>query len=185
MNFPRPLQDLSKFNLPQDFAKSRPSVLWFFWLIFGEILISSWIPGSFWRVLLLRLFGAKLGNGVLVKPNVKIKFPWRLSIGDHTWIGEKVWIDNLEWVVIGSNVCISQGAYLCTGNHNFKSTSFPYLLGRIDIEDEAWICAMVRIAPSVRVGMGSVIKFGSVLYDSVPPKTIVSGFPAVPIGYRE
>ena len=178
-------QMLNTFKLPLEYSANRPLVKWLIWQVFGDVFVSSWLPGSFWRIMLLKLFGAKIGHGVLLKPNIKIKFPWRLAIGDSSWIGENVWIDNLDWVRIGSNVCISQGTYLCTGNHDFKKTSFPYRLGRIDIEDEAWVCAMVRIAPSVRVGRGSVIEFGSVVYDSIPAGVIASGIPATPICRRE
>ena len=178
-------QILSTFKLPPEYSANRPFFKWLIWQAFGDILISSWLPGSLWRIILLKSFGAKIGYGVLLKPKIKIKFPWRLVIGDSSWIGENVWIDNLEWVRIGSNVCISQGSYLCTGNHDFKKTSFPYRLGRIDIEDEVWICAMVRIAPTVRVGRGSVIEFGSIVYDSIPTGVIASGIPATPICRRK
>ena len=178
-------QILTTFKLPLDYSANRPFARWLLWQALGDILISSWLPGSLWRIILLKLFGAKIGQRVLLKPNIKIKFPWRLVIGDSSWIGENVWIDNLDWIRIGSNVCISQGVYLCTGNHDFKKTTFPYRLGRIDIEDEAWVCAMVRIAPSVRVGRGSVIEFGSVVYDSIPAGVIASGIPAIPICRRE
>lgn len=185
MNVVNRYQLLNTFKLPTNYSASRPFARWFIWQAFGNLLVSSWLPGSFWRIRLLKLFGSKIGYGVLFKPNIKIKFPWRLVIGDHSWIGENVWIDNLDWVKIGSNVCISQGSYLCTGNHDFRKTSFPYRLGSIDIEDEAWICAMVRIAPSVRVGRGSVIEFGSVVYDSIPDGVIAIGIPATPICRRE
>ncbi|QPN71180.1 WcaF family extracellular polysaccharide biosynthesis acetyltransferase [Synechococcus sp. CBW1108] len=178
-------QVLDRFELPADYSNSRPTIRWFFWIVFGDLLMSSWLPGSLWRRILLRIFGASIGHGVLLKPNIKIKFPWHLCVGENLWIGENVWIDNLAHVEIGSNVCISQGVYLCTGNHNFKIASFPYRLGRIDIEDEVWICAMVRIAPSVRVGRGSVIEFGSVVYDSIPSGMIAKGIPAVPIRRRD
>ena len=177
-------QALSKFSLPADYVKERPVVLWFLWIIFGDLLVSSWLPGSFWRRLLLRLYGARVGIGVLIKPRVKIKFPWRLIIGNYSWIGEVVWIDKLEWVSIGSDVCISQGCYLCTGNHDYRNILFPYQLGKIDIDDEAWICAMVRVSPSVRIGNGAVIEFGSVVCDSIPAGVVASGFPAIPKGSR-
>ena len=177
-------QTLSNFSLPRDYVRERPDILWSLWIVFGDPFVSSWLPGSFWRRFLLRLYGARVGIDVVIKPRVKIKCPWRLVIGDYSWIGENVWIDNLEWVSIGSDVCISQGCYLCTGNHDYRNLSFSYQLGRIDIEDEAWICAMVRISPSVRIGIGAVIAFGSVVYNSIPAGVIASGFPAIPKGSR-
>ena len=178
------VQNLSKFTLPDDYGNSRSLFRWILWLCLGDLLVTSWLPGSTWRRFILRLYGAKIGKKVLIKPNVKIKFPWRLAIDNQTWIGESVWIDNLEMVTIGSNVCISQGAYLCTGNHDFKHPNFPYRLGAIDIENEAWICAKVKIAPNVRIGRGAVIELGSVLHTSVPPYSIFSGCPAIGIGKR-
>ena len=100
------IQDLSTFSVPEEFAKARPKLLWISWAILGETLVSSWIPGSTWRRILLKAYGAKIGKCVLIKPRVKIKFPWRLVVGDNSWIGESVWIDNMEQVIIGSNVCI-------------------------------------------------------------------------------
>lgn len=178
------IQDLSTFSVPEEFAKGRPKLLWISWAILGETLVSSWIPGSTWRRILLKAYGAKIGKCVLIKPRVKIKFPWRLVVGDNSWIGESVWIDNMERVIIGSNVCISQGAYLCTGGHDYKNVNFPYRLGPIIIDDEVWICAMTRIGPSVHIGRGSVILFGSVLHDSTTFNSIYSGLPATHVGNR-
>ena len=90
------------------------------WQVFFKPIISSSFPGTIWRKLILILFGAKLGKSIRLSPGIKIKMPWRLSIGDYSWIGEDVWIDNLSMVKIGNNVCISQGVYFCTGNHDFK-----------------------------------------------------------------
>lgn len=178
------VQDLDSFKIPKDFASQRPTVLWFIWLVFIESLVSSWLPGSTWRRVVLRMFGAKIGKKVLFKPRVRIKFPWRLEIGNRSWIGESVWIDNLDWVRIGSDVCISQGAYLCTGSHDIKTPRFSYKLGEINIEDQVWVCAMVKIGPSVRLGYGSVVQFGSIVYNSVPELTVVSGIPARYIRHR-
>ena len=67
-----------------------------------------------------------LEKGVVIKPNVKIKYPWNLYIGNNSWLGEKVWIDNLDIVSVGNNCCISQGAYLLTGNHDYRSEYFGF-----------------------------------------------------------
>ena len=122
------------------------------WEFFGKPLISCDLPGTYWRKLTLRIFGAKIGKGGKIKTNIKISEPWHLLIGDHCWIGENVWIDNLALVKIGNRVCISQGVYLCTGNHNYKKDLFNLILKKIVIEDDCWIAAKSIIAP------GSILK---------------------------
>lgn len=102
--------------------------LWYF--ANSAILNNSFIPFSRIKIKVLRLFGAKIGKGVVIKPSVNIKYPWNLKIGDYVWIGENVWIDNLVEVSIGDNVCISQGAMLLCGNHNYKKTSFDLMVGK-------------------------------------------------------
>jgi putative colanic acid biosynthesis acetyltransferase WcaF len=113
-----------------------------------------------------------------------VKYPWRLSVGDFTMIGEDVWIDNLVQVSLGSNVCISQGAYLCTGNHDWTSPYFAYKLSEITVQDGAWIGAMALIAPNVTIGASAVVSAGAVCTRSVPPNKIVAGNPAQEKGTR-
>src|SRR5690242_9560833 len=92
---------------------------------------NSLFPFSGWKVFLLRLFGASVGKGVVIKPRVTIKYPWFLTIGNHSWIGENVWIDNLGKVAIGSNVCLSQGSMLLTGNHDYTKSTFDLMVKEI------------------------------------------------------
>ncbi len=136
------------------------------------------------KAAVLRAFGARIGNGVVIKPNVHIKYPWRLSIGDYSWIGERSWIDNLANVRIGSNVCVSQGAYLCTGNHDWTDPHMVLMVKEIAVEDGSWIGAFARIAPGVTVGSQSVVTLGSVLLRDADPSGIYAGNPAVRIGNR-
>ena len=135
--------------------------------------------------MLLRLFGAKSGAQVLIKPKVNIKYPWLFEIGDHAWIGEKVWIDNLVQVSIGSHACISQGALLLTGNHNYKKSSFDLITGQIFIEDGAWVGAKAVICPGVRVSTHSIVTVGSVLTKSSSAYGIYQGNPAIKIKERQ
>ncbi len=135
--------------------------------------------------MLLRLFGAKIGVQVVIKPKVNIKYPWLLEISDHAWIGEKVWIDNLVQVSIGSHACISQGALLLTGNHNYKKSSFDLITGQIFIEDGAWVGAMAVICPGVRVSSHSIVTVGSVLTKSSSAYGIYQGNPAIKIKERQ
>jgi putative colanic acid biosynthesis acetyltransferase WcaF len=130
------------------------------------------------RVALLRLFGAKIGHGVVVRANVNISFPWRLSIGDHVWIGEGVGILSLARVTIESNVCISQRAYLCTGSHDFRREDFKLKVAPITVRTGSWVAAAAFVGPGVEVGTGAVVSAGSVVFENVPPKTVVRGNPA-------
>ncbi|ABM72583.1 Hypothetical protein P9515_13761 [Prochlorococcus marinus str. MIT 9515] len=148
------------------------------WDFFGKPLFSSYIPGTYWRKLILRIFRAKIGKGGKIKTNIKISEPWNLSIGDHCWIGEDVWIDNLALVKIGNRVCISQGVYLCTGNHNYKKDLFNLILERIVIEDDCWIAAKSIIAPGAILKRGSVTCLGSLVSGILEKDGIYKGNPA-------
>ena len=140
-------------------------------------------PVSFKRNL-LRWFGAKIGTGVYIKPRVNIHFPWKLEIGDHSWIGEEVFLLNFEPIVIGSHCCISQRAFLCTGNHDFRQPAMPYRNRRIRIEDGAWIGAQAFVGPGVTIGSEAVIAAGSVVTKDQPSEARCAGNPCAPIGAR-
>lgn len=168
---------LSHFD-NRDFERGAPFLLETLWLAIQGLLFSTWLPGSRWRCQLLRLFGAKIGNDVNIKPMVCIKFPWRLIVGNNSWIGERVWIDNLAEVKIGSNVCVSQGAYICTGNHNFRDKTFKLMTAPVAIEDGAWVCAFAKIAPGVTIKRDSVVGLGSVLTEDTEENSIYLGNPA-------
>lgn len=141
--------------------------------------ISPVLPISSLKVALLRIFGAKIGRGVVIKPAVNIKYPWKLSIGDFSWIGEKAWIDNLDQVSIGSNCCISQGAMLLCGNHNFKKAGFDLITKPIVLEDGAWIGAHSVVCPGVICKSHSVLAVNSVATADMEPYFIYQGNPAV------
>ncbi|HEX3220099.1 MAG TPA: WcaF family extracellular polysaccharide biosynthesis acetyltransferase [Candidatus Limnocylindria bacterium] len=133
---------------------------------------------------LLRVFGAKIGRKVIIKPGVHIKHPWRLEIGARCWIGERVWIDNLESVRIGSDVVISQGAYVCTGNHDWSDPGMALVVQPISVGDGAWLCAFSSVGPGVTVAAGAVLTLGSVLVHDAEPMGVYRGNPAKRIGER-
>lgn len=130
------------------------------WLVTGGVLMSSWLPGSGWRRSVLRLFGAKIGTDVVIKPGVRVKFPWRLSVGDYSWIGEDVWIDNLAEVCIGRHVCVSQGVYICTGSHDWSRQTFDLIVKPVVLSDHAWACAFSKLGPGAIMEEGSVLAMG-------------------------
>jgi putative colanic acid biosynthesis acetyltransferase WcaF len=133
---------------------------------------------SFLRVRLLRLFGAQLGHGIVIRSGVNISFPWRLTVGNHVWIGEEVFILSLAPVTLGSNVCISQRAFLCTGSHAWRRETFDLQTRPIVVEDRVWISAQAFIGPGTRIGSDSVISAGTVLMKSIPNDSLARGNPA-------
>jgi putative colanic acid biosynthesis acetyltransferase WcaF len=157
----------------------------FAWYMVNAALINSAFPVSGIKVRLLRMFGARVGKGVVIKPHVNIKYPWKLSIGDYAWIGEYAWIDNLGETSIGSHVCISQGALLLCGNHNYKSAAFDLIVGPIRLENGVWIGAKAVVCPGVTCGSHSVLSAGSVAAANLEPYKIYKGNPAIVIRSRE
>ena len=168
--------ELSKFN-NSNWPRGRPLFVELFWQALSWFFVESWIPGTVYRLWLLKLFGAKIGRGVVIKPRVRVKFPWRLVVGDHTWIGEDVWIDNLAPVTVGSNVCISQGAYLCTGSHDWNLSTFDLIVKPIAIGDGAWVSAKSTVGPGVMIGEGAVLGLGSTTSKDLEPWCVYAGNP--------
>lgn len=163
-------------------GKKLKIAIWYFINIL--FFINKVNPLSGLKIWILRRFGAKIGIGVLIKPGVNIKYPWFLTIGDYTWIGEDVWIDNLAEVKVGSNCCISQGAMLLCGNHNFKKSSFDLIIKPITLEDGVWIGAKSMVCPGVTAKSHSVLTVGSIISKDMEPYTIYRGNPATAIKNR-
>jgi len=169
--------DLSKYNI--DWYKPGGKLVRLLWFFVNAIFLQSKLnPFSGFNVLLLRIFGAKIGKGAVVRPGVNIKYPWKLVIGNNVWIGESVWIDNLDDVVIGNNVCVSQGAMLLCGNHNYKKSSFDLMLGKIIIEDGVWIGAKSIVSQNVICETHSVLVVNSVASSNLDSYTVYRGNPA-------
>lgn len=157
-------------------------LLWYY--INCLFFINSWNASSSIKIFFLKLFGAKIGKGVNIKPSVNIKYPWRLIIGNHVWIGENVWIDNLAEVYIADNVCISQGAMLLCGNHDYKKSSFDLIVKPITLEEGVWIGAKSVVCPGVTCHSHAVLTVGSVAVKDLEPYQIYQGNPAVKIRDR-
>ncbi|MEM1088974.1 MAG: WcaF family extracellular polysaccharide biosynthesis acetyltransferase [Pseudomonadota bacterium] len=166
------------------FDRGRPRWIEALWVVVGTLLASS-LPGSGWRCALLRSFGAKLGDGVVVKPRLRVKFPWRLTVGDDSWLGEGVWIDNLAPVSIGQHCCVSQGAYFCTGSHSSRLPTFDLMTAPIVLDDQSWAAAFSVIGPGCRLGEGAILQLGSVLITDAKPWTRYRGNPAEACGERQ
>jgi putative colanic acid biosynthesis acetyltransferase WcaF len=169
--------DLSKFNNAWYNPGSRVKrSIWYLKNIFLFKTALPWPNGL--KIFALRFFGAKVGKNVLIKPCVNIKYPWFLEIGDNVWIGEEVWIDNLGKVKIGNNVCLSQGAMLLCGNHNYTKESFDLIVGDIILEDGVWVGANSIVGPGVTMKSHSVLSAGSVLTKDTEAYGIYRGNPA-------
>ncbi|RUP09856.1 WcaF family extracellular polysaccharide biosynthesis acetyltransferase [Hyphomicrobium sp.] len=166
------------------FSRGRSRWIESLWIFVQWLAIRSQVPGSAHRRFILRMFGARIGSGVTIKPGLRVKFPWRLTVGDHSWLGEDVWIDNLAEVAIGSHCCISQGAYLCTGNHDWMAPAFDLHAEPIVVCDRVWIGARAVVAPGVTIGEGSILALGSIATRTTSPWTINSGNPAKEIRNR-
>ena len=157
-------------------------VAWYFTNILffrNPLVVSSSVKRG-----LLRLFGGHIGKGVVIKPSVNIKFPWKLRIGDYSWIGEDVWIDNLSDVIMGSNAVLSQGCLLLTGSHDHRKTTFDFLSAPILLEDGVWICARAIVLGGTTCRSHSVLTANSVSDGDLDPYTIYKGNPAVPVKSR-
>jgi putative colanic acid biosynthesis acetyltransferase WcaF len=177
--------DLSKFD-NSHYDPGRPTLTRTLWFFAGlPILRCSILPSSGLRCRLLRMFGARIGTGVVIKPGFRVKNPWFLEVGDHCWLGEDAWIDNLTTVAIGDHVCISQGAYLCTGNHDWSDPAFGLVVGPIRIGNGAWVGARSSIAPGTVIGEGAVVALGSVAAGRIPSYEIHAGNPAKFVRRRE
>ena len=175
--------DLSKFD--NSWYKPGNPFKRFVWYFKNIFLLKSSLPwpNSF-KVFALRFFGAKVGSNVIIKPNVNIKYPWFLEIGDNVWIGEGAWIDNLDKVKIGNNVCISQGALLLCGNHNYKKETFDLIVGCITLEDGVWVGAKSVVCPGVTMKSHSILSVGSVLTIDAEVYGIYQGNPAMMVKMR-
>jgi putative colanic acid biosynthesis acetyltransferase WcaF len=163
-------------------ASLAKRVAWY--VVNVAVMYNPLLPLSAPRVLALRAFGARVGKNVNIKPQVKVKFPWKLTIGDGAWIGEECWIDNLDQVSIGNHAVLSQRTYLCTGNHDWAEAGMPLRTSPIEIHDDAWIGACVTVAPGSEVGEGTVVALGSTVRGKLPDDMICAGNPAQPVKPR-
>ena len=175
--------DLSSFN--NDWYNPGNPVKRFLWYFFNvTIMLNPLNPFSGLKKLVLKMFGAKIGKGVVIKPRVNIKYPWKLRVGNHVWIGEKVWIDNLAEVKIENHVCISQGAMLLCGNHNYKKSSFDLIARSIRLKEGCWIGAYAVVCPGVICKSHSILSVNSVATQSLDAYYIYQGNPAVKLRER-
>ena len=176
-------EDAEAINLSKpdnsEYAIGRSRFTWAAWYFLGAPIVGSrMLPISRLKVAVLRLFGASIGSGVYLKPGIRVKFPWYLTVGNYCWIGEDVWIDNLAQVIIGDSVCISQQAYLCTGNHDWTTPNMKLFRRPIVLHDGCWVGARATVCPGVTIGKAAVLAVGSVAAKDIPSHEIWTGNPA-------
>lgn len=177
-------QDLATFRLPEGFRGRSAVVVQIWWLVQALLFHPSPQALYGWRRFLLRLFGARIGRNVIIRPSVRVTYPWKLEIGDNAWVGDRVELYTLGEIRIGADAVVSQGSYLCTGTHDPHDPSFPISGHAIVIEPEAWVAAEVFVMPGRRIGRGAVVSARSVVLEDVAEAVIVAGHPARPIGTR-
>ncbi|HEX3951511.1 MAG TPA: putative colanic acid biosynthesis acetyltransferase [Steroidobacteraceae bacterium] len=180
----RPVQDLKGFRLPPNFRGRSGLNVQLWWLVQATLFRASPQLMYGFRRWLLRLFGARIGKGVIIRPSVSIPYPWKLQIGDYSWIGDHAVLYCFAEITIGKNVVISQKSYLCAGTHDFRTPTFDIQAFPIEVGDEAWLAADVFVAPGVKVGKGAVVGSRSSVFNDLPEMMVCVGSPARPVHAR-
>lgn len=180
----RPRVDLSRFDNADYRVGAGPlrRVLWYF--TNALLFLNPLFPFRSPKPAILRLFGAKVGKGVVIHPGVNIKFPWKLSIGDHVWIGQRAWLDNIDQLSIASNVVISQGAMIIQGSHDYKKVDYPTLHKPVVLEEGSWVGAGAIVTLGVTLKSHAVLAAGSMASKDLEAYTVYQGNPAVPVRER-
>lgn len=178
------VQDLSIFRMPRGFRGRSAVVVQIWWIV--QATLFSWSPQVLygWRAWLLRLFGAKIGHHVLIRPGTRITYPWKLTVGDYVWVGDGTELYTLAEIHIGSHVAIAQDVAVITGSHRFRQPTFDIYAEPIRIEDECWLCAGAFIHQGVTIARGSVVGARAVVMATTEPYSINAGAPARAVGSR-
>jgi putative colanic acid biosynthesis acetyltransferase WcaF len=185
MDQPPPRIHLDRYDQSW-YSRGRSVFVVMLWELVQMVLIhGSLHPMYAWRRFWYRVFGARIGAHVLIRRTVICNYPWNVTIGEHSWIGDGATLYALESITIGSHVVISQQAYLCSGSHDHRDPAFGLVVKPITVEHGAWIALGALIMPGVRVGEGAVIAARAVLTRDAAPWTLHRGAPAVAVGPRE
>lgn len=176
---------LDLFDESKGLDRGRGRAMEIAWYLTKCLFFLSPLPWPHrWKRFLLRCFGAGIGEGVVIKPRVNIHLPWKLTVGDHAWIGEEVFILNFERVSVGRHACLSQRVFLCAGNHDYRDPRFSYRNAPIEIGPGAWIGAQSFVGPATAVGADAVATAGSIVTKDLPAGMVCSGNPCAPVKPR-
>jgi putative colanic acid biosynthesis acetyltransferase WcaF len=167
-----------QFDPGLGFELGRPSAVFILWYLCKCVFFLSPLPWpSRLKSYVLRLFGAQVGRCVYWKPRVNVHFPWKLKVGEFTWVGEEVCIYNFAQVTVGANCCLSQRAFLCSGNHDYTRMDMAYRHAPVQLGDGVWVGAQAFVGPGVSLGTDCVVTAGSVVNRSLPSAMVCAGNP--------
>jgi putative colanic acid biosynthesis acetyltransferase WcaF len=171
-------QNLNLYKTPKNFRGKSKIIVQLWWVVYALFFKPSpqFLYG--FRRFLLRLFGAKIGKKVIIRPSAQITYPWKVTIGDYSWIGDEVVLYSLGEIEIGANTVISQKSYICTGSHDYLQIDFPIFAKKITIKDECWLATDVFVAPGITIDKGTVVGSRSSVYKDLPGNKICIGNPA-------
>jgi putative colanic acid biosynthesis acetyltransferase WcaF len=181
----RKYQRMERFQVPPGFRGRSKLIVQLWWLVQSTLFAMSPQVMYGWRAWLLRLFGARVGKGAVIRPSVRTPYPWKLTIGDHCHIGDEVHLYTYGEIEIGDCAVVSQRSYICTGSHDYTSPNFDIFAQKIVIGSEAWLATDVFVAPGVTIGPGAIVGARSSVFHDVPPATIAVGTPARVVGERK
>lgn len=178
-------QQLGNFHLPENFRGRSAIIVQLWWIV--QATLFAWSPQFMygWRRFLLRIFGAEIGKAVLVRPTVQVTYPWKVAIGDYSWIGDDVVLYSLGEIRIEKNAVISQKTYLCTGSHDYTQINFDIYAEPIKIGTQVWVATDVFVAPGVQIGDACVVGARSTVLHDLPAGKICYGNPAKPVKDRQ
>jgi putative colanic acid biosynthesis acetyltransferase WcaF len=177
-------QNLTLFRVPAGFRGRSALRTQLWWLVQATLFHPSPQVAYAFRRWLLRCFGAQVGKGVIIRPSVTVTYPWKISLGDYSWVGDDVVLYSLGEIAIGAHAVVSQRSYLCAGDHDYQQTDFSIRARRISIGDQAWVAADVFVGPGVHIGVGAVIGARSAVFKNMPGGMVCMGTPAVPVKPR-
>jgi putative colanic acid biosynthesis acetyltransferase WcaF len=184
-NTPSPMyQDIRRPPSPPGFPGRSRVFIQFWYVVNATLFRLSPHPLYIWRRWLLRLFGAKIGKGVKLRPSAQVTYPWNVELGDHAYIGDEVVLYSLGKIRIGTFTSVSYRAFLCTGTHDYKDPRYPLVIKPVVIEDEVWLGASCFIGPGVSIGTGAVVGACSAVFKDIPSLDVQVGVPARSIGNR-
>jgi putative colanic acid biosynthesis acetyltransferase WcaF len=172
------IQQLNTFKLPNNFRGRNAFIVQLWWIVQAIFFKNSPQFMYGFRRFLLRLFGAKIGKKVIIRPTVRTTYPWKVSIGDYSMVGDDVVLYSLGEIEIGKNVVISQKSYLCAASHDYLQIDFPIFAKKISIEDQCWLATDVFVAPGITIGKGTVVGARSSVYKDLPANKVCIGNPA-------